>query len=108
MIAAVRATSNRLAELSASLSVLADEALDHGAVSCIEAAAPNTPVDTGALVGNVVIEKVPGGVNVLWLMHYAVYQNFGTSRGVPAAGFAEAGAEAGIDAINSHLATWGG
>lgn len=108
MQARITATSNRLAELKPALRALGESALDAGAVTCIEAADPRTPRDTGALVGNVVIEAGDGYRNVIWLMHYAIYQNFGTSRGVPASGFAEAGAEAGLEAINSHLAMWGG
>lgn len=108
MQARITATSNRLAELKPALRALGESALDAGAVTCIEAATPRTPVDTGALRANVVIESGQGYRNVKWLQHYAIYQNFGTSRGVPASGFAEAGAEAGLEAINSHLAMWGG
>lgn len=103
----IEAVSNRLGELSASLSDLAEEALDHGVVTCLEVSGPLTPVDTGALKADVVIESGQGYRNVVWTRHYAGYQNFGTSRGVPAAGFANAGADAGLEAIDSHLAMWG-
>lgn len=103
----IEAVSNRLGELSASLSDLAEESLDHGVVTCLEVSAPRTPVDTGALKANVVIESGQGFRTVHWTQHYAAYQEFGTSRGVPASGFATAGADAGLEAIDSHLAMWG-
>ncbi len=103
----IRATSNRLGELSGALRGLAEEALDHGVTTLIEVADPRTPVDTGALKANKVIEKGSGSRTITWVQEYAAYQEFGTSRGVPARAFARTGAEAGLEAIESHLRTFG-
>jgi hypothetical protein len=51
---------------------------------------PYTPVDTSALVNNVVVTGARGRqpATVHWLQHYAAYQELGTVRGVTPKRFA--------------------
>ena len=72
------------------------------------AADPMTPVDTGMLKGNKSIEAGAGSRTITWNQEYAAYQEFGTSRGVPANGFAAAGADAAGAVIESKLGRWPG
>lgn len=74
------------------------DAINHGINSGIEAGDPRTPVDTGNLVGNKVIQYASAGNlegEIHWAAEYALYQNSGTGRGVPASGFADEAAEVG-------------
>ena len=99
---------NHLSRIASSLDPYVEEALDHGVVTVMEVADPLTPVDTGALRANRAANRIPGGREIIWIQHYAAYQEFGTSRGVPAKRFARTGADAGIEVINGLLAGWEG
>lgn len=103
----VDVTSNILGRLASSLDGTLEAALDAGVATCIAVADPLTPVDTGALKGNKSIERGAGSRMITWNQHYAAYQEFGTSRGVPARGFAKAGADAASAVIAAELGKWG-
>ena len=101
--------TNNFAHLGASLGDAVDSALDHGVITLIEVATPLTPVDTGMLRGNVVITRGEGEREVVWVMPYAIYQNFGgygRNGGGKAYLFANQGADAAEGAINAALADW--
>lgn len=102
----VEASLNILPELAASLGSHVEQALDHGVVTALEVADGHTPVDTGALRSNITVNKSAGEREIIWNQHYAVYQNFGTSRGVPARLFANLGADAGMEAAQAYLRQW--
>lgn len=99
--------SNRLGELRASLDGTLEAALDAGVAVAIATADPLTPVDTGLLRGNKSVERTTGSRVITWNQEYAAYQEFGTSRGVPANGFAQAGADAATPVIQAALGEWG-
>lgn len=99
---------NRFGEFAGTLDETIETALDAGVVACIAAADPRTPVDTGALRANKTISGGAGERIITWNQHYAAYQNFGTSRGVPANHFAEAGADAALPVIEANLGRWPG
>ena len=99
---------NNLGAIAATIQPFVEDALDHGVVTLIEVADPLTPRDTGALVANKSIDRGAGSRTVTWNQHYAAYQEFGTSRGVPANRFGATGADAAIEVINGRLATWEG
>lgn len=103
----VHAGINILGYLAESLDETVENALDHGIVTAWEVATPRTPVDTGDLRANVVVNKTPGQREMIWLQHYAIYQEFGTSRGVRANLFATQGADAATEVVNGLLAGWG-
>lgn len=90
-------------------------ALNAGLMATIGYADPLTPVGpTGFLKGHKAIQVAsPGSLtaSVTWVMFYAGYQNWGTSRGVPAKHFADGGAAraqpgliAGLRAVGGQLA----
>ncbi len=97
---------NRFGEFAGTLDSTLQTALDAGVKACIATADPMTPVDTGALRGNKSISGGGDSRTITWNQHYAAYQEFGTSRGVPARGFAKAGADAALPVIQSHLGRW--
>ena len=99
---------NHLPRIASTLDPYVEDALDHGVVTLLEVADPLTPVDTGALLANRSASRIAGGREVVWTQHYAVYQEFGTSRGVTAKRFARTGADAGLEVINGLLADWEG
>lgn len=66
-----------------------------GALDIYAASIPYTPVDTGALRGNVTADE--HGVH--WHQGYAAYQEFGTSRGVTAKSFAAQGFASGYPSM---------
>lgn len=102
----VHAGINILGYLADSLDQTVEDALDHGIVTAWEVADPLTPVDTGALRMNVTVAKRPGEREMTWNQHYAIYQEFGTSRGVPANLFATQGADAATGVVSGLLANW--
>jgi hypothetical protein len=108
MSVSIDVTLNIFPQLVGQFDPMVEGALDAGTAAGIAAADPRTPRDTGALAGNKVIVRSPGYREIGWLMEYAPYQNFGTSRGVPAHGFAEAGADAALPVINAELGRFGG
>jgi len=99
---------NRFGEFAGTLDATLSAALDAGVKTCIAVADPLTPVDTGALRGNKTISGGSTERTITWNQHYAAYQEFGTSRGVPARGFAQAGADAALPVIQSRLGRWPG
>ena len=103
----VHAQINILGYLADSLDETVENALDHGVVTALEVADPRTPVDTGALRSNISVNKGAGQREIVWNQHYAIYQEFGTSRGVPANLFATQGADAATEVVNGLLAGWG-
>lgn len=103
----VHAQVNILDQLADSLDKTVEDALDHGVVTLLEVADGHTPVDTGALRSNITTLKRPDEREVIWNQHYAIYQEFGTSRGVPANLFATQGADAATEVVNGLLAGWG-
>lgn len=103
-IASIVVASNNFHALASGFSGKVEAALDAGVRVGIAAADPRTPVDTGALKGNKTIQRSPGFRSITWNQHYAVYQNFGTSRGVPANHFAEAAVDAATPVIQAGIA----
>ena len=103
----VQVLNNRFGQLANSLDAALEAALDAGVKAATATADPLTPVDTGELRGNKTIERSPGSRTITWNQHYAAHQEFGTSRGVPAHGFAKAGADAAEPVISAGLAGWG-
>lgn len=99
---------NNLGRISRTIEPYVEETLDHGVVTLIEVADPLTPVDTGVLRSNKAIHKKTMARDVIWLQHYAAYQEFGTSRGVEAKKFGATGADAAIEVIDGRLAAWEG
>lgn len=99
---------NNLGAIAATIQPFVEDTLDHGVVTLVEVADPLTPVDTGALVNNKTIAGNTGYRAVIWNQHYAAYQEFGTSHGVPANKFGATGADAAIEVIDSRLAGWEG
>lgn len=99
---------NNLGKIAATIQPFVEDTLDHGVITLIEVADPLTPVDTGALKANKAIEKKTMARDVIWLQSYAAYQEFGTSRGVPAKKFGATGADAAIEVINDRLGRWEG
>lgn len=97
---------NRFPEFASSLEQAVEDSMDHGLITLLEVADMYTPVDTGALRGNIVISTGSGSREVTWVQHYAIYQNFGTSRGVSAKNFAGHGANAATEATQAALANW--
>lgn len=108
MAVRIVATLNRFPEFARSLPQVRERALDAGVAQCIATADPLTPVDTGALKGNKSIDAGAGSRTITWNQHYAAYQEFGTSRGVPARAFARSGADAALPVIAAELKGWPG
>lgn len=107
MSASIQVVFNHLPAIAGQLDGIIETALDLGAATAIATADPLTPVDTGALRGNKTIERSSGYRAVTWNQDYAAYQNMGTSRGVPAHGFAEAGMDAAVPVVQAHLGRFG-
>jgi hypothetical protein len=86
--------SNRLPQLPAIGRQKASQGVRRAAFAVQRGAAPFTPVRTGALKANFIMDFFNAGLSaeVKWAMFYAIFQNFGTRRGVTAKGFAEKGA----------------
>ena len=91
----VTVTQNRLPQLKANGKRKAGQAVRRAAFNTQRYAAPLTPVDTGALKANVIIDQAGDGLSatVKWGQFYAIFQEYGTSRGVSAKRFAQGGAE---------------
>ena len=106
-IASIVVASNRFPALAAGFNVKVEAALDAGVRAGIAAADPKTPRDTGNLVGNKTIQRAPGFRSITWNAPYAVFQNWGTSRGVPANHFAEAAVDAATPVIQAGIAGFG-
>ncbi len=103
--ALVRVVVNRLGGYGGGFDAAVDRGLLRTARVGSEASAGSTPVKTGALVGTKRAEMVGRGrARVYWPAHYAAYQEFGTSRGVPARGFAVAGFDAAVAAAPGIMA----
>lgn len=104
----VHAQINILPEIIESFPQMVEDALDEGVITTVEVAMPLTPVDTGALRANITmpIARTPGYREITWNQHYAIYQEFGTSRGIRANLFATQGADAGTEAVQAALNDW--
>jgi hypothetical protein len=102
-IAHVVVVHNTFNALAGRLDAGLEAALDAGLAAGIAAADSKTPVDTGLLKGNKSISRSPGFRSLTWNQHYAVYQNFGTARGVPANHFAEAAVDAATPVIQAGI-----
>lgn len=91
----VTVQSNRLPQLRAQGKRRASAAVRRAGFNTARYAAPLTPVDTGALKANFVLDIFNGGLSATlkWVMFYALFQNYGTSRGITGKHFAEGGAE---------------
>ena len=103
-IASVVVASNRFPDIARGFNAKVEAALDAGVAVGIAAADARTPVDTGNLKGNKTIGRAPGFRSITWNAPYAAYQNFGTSRGVPANHFAEAAVDAATPVIQAGIA----
>lgn len=92
LAAEVRVRFNKLPRMGQGLEAAVDAGLREVADAAGQASGPATPVDTGELKGTARTEQV-GRMRWrrYWPASYAAYQNFGTSRGVPARHFAETG-----------------
>jgi HK97 gp10 family phage protein len=103
-IAHVVVVHNTFNALAGRLDAGLEAALDAGLAAGIAAADSKTPRDTGMLVANKTIQRSSGFRSITWNQHYAAYQNFGTSRGVPANHFAEAAVDAATPVIQAGIA----
>lgn len=105
---------NNVPQVNPRMRAGAAAALNAGIMATIGYADPLTPVDKGLLKNNKTIKNAsPGNLNasVTWNQFYGPYQNWGTSRGVPAKHFADGGAAraqpnliAGLKAVGGQLA----
>ena len=103
-IASIVVAHNGFHALANGFNAKVEAALDAGVRVGLAAADQKTPVDTGALKANKTIQRGPGFRSITWNQEYAVYQNFGTSRGVPANHFAEAAVDAAGPVIAAGIA----
>mgnify|MGYP001159297166 CR=1 FL=1 len=97
---------NHLPQVAPKLRAATASALNVGLMATIGYADPLTPVDTGLLKGNKDIQLASAGnlqAVLSWLQHYAIYQEMGTSRGVPARHFAQGGADAAKPALMAAM-----
>ncbi len=85
LTATVVIKTNHFPGMSGRLRAKVDDVLTKGALDLYAASIPMTPVDTGALRGNVTATK--DGVH--WHQGYAAYQEMGTVRGVTPKLFAQ-------------------
>ena len=108
MSVTIEVTLNRFGEFAGTLDSTLQAALDAGVQTCIATADPLTPVDTGALRANKSISGGGDSRTITWNQDYAAYQEFGTSRGVPARHFARSGADAAVPVIEAALGRWPG
>lgn len=76
--ATVTIKTNHLPGMSGRLTGAVDDVLTKGALDIYAASIPWTPIETGALRGNVTTNK--NGVH--WHQHYAAHQEMGTVRGI--------------------------
>lgn len=76
----VTVVSNRLPQLRAQGKRKASQAVRRAGLNTARYAAPETPVDTGALKANFVLDIYNGGLSATlkWAMFYAIFQNYGT------------------------------
>jgi HK97 gp10 family phage protein len=103
-IASIVVASNSFHAIARGFDVKVEAALDAGVRAGISAADAKTPVDTNNLRSNKSIRRAPGFRSITWNAHYAAFQNFGTSRGVPANHFAEAAVDAANPVIAAGIA----
>jgi hypothetical protein len=107
--------SNRIPQVTPKMQAGAAAALNAGGMAMIGYADPLTPVGpTGLLKGNKTIRTAsPGSLtfSCTWNQFYGIYQEMGTSRGVPARHFARDGSAraqpnliAGLKAVGGQLA----
>lgn len=79
---------NHLPRLKAQGKQRASQAVRRAALATWRFSAPHTPVDTGALKANVIVDVANGGLSatVRWGQEYAVFQNEGTRGATARAG----------------------
>lgn len=106
MAVRIVATLNRFPEFARSLPAVRERALDAGVAQCIATADPLTPVDTGALRGNKVIDSGAGSRTITWGQSYAAYVELGTYK-MGARPFARPGADAALPVIAAELGKFG-
>lgn len=84
----VTVASNRLPHLQAQGKRRASAAVRRAGFNTARHAAPFTPVDTGALKANFVLDISNGGLSATlrWAQFYAVFQNMGTKGATAAPG----------------------
>lgn len=100
-------TSNIFPRLARNFPVAAAAATNVAIARTIEVSDPLTPVDTGAMRANKVLDHATpgdpsGGIH--WAQEYTGFQNFGTVRGVVGQHFVEQGVEAGVQRWHQELA----
>jgi hypothetical protein len=100
----VTVASNRLPQLRAQGKRKASQAVRRAGFNTIRHAAPLTPVDTGALKANFVLDITNGGLSAVlkWAQFYAFFQNDGT-RYITGKRFAEGGAEKAFPRFQSDM-----
>jgi hypothetical protein len=101
---------NHLPQVPPKLRAATASALNVGIMATIGYADPLTPVDTGLLKGNKDITlATPGSLQaaLAWLQFYAIFQEMGTSRGVPARHFAQGGVDAARPALLAAMTAVG-
>jgi HK97 gp10 family phage protein len=101
---------NHIPGVNPKLRAAAAKGLNTGIMAAIGYADPLTPVDTGALKGNKSIVNASVGslvAQVTWNQHYAIYQEFGTSRGVSAKQFATRGGQQAQPALVAAMSAVG-
>lgn len=102
----VTVTKNNLPMLKARGKQKAQQAVRRAAFNTHRYSAPLTPVDTGALKANVIIDVTNGGLSatVKWGQFYGIFQEFGTRRGIAPKRFAQGGAEKAFPAFQRDMA----
>lgn len=102
MIAAsVTIKTNRFPGMGGRLNRAVDDILTKGALDLYAASIPYTPVDTGALRGNVTANRE----GVHWHQGYASFQEMGTIRGVTPKLFARTAFEQTVPGIRAALSS---
>jgi hypothetical protein len=86
-------TINKLPQIASGGKLRVSQALRRAGYATQRYAAPLTPVRTGALKANVIVSADDSTCTVRWGQEYAIYQEFGTRRGIPPKAFARGGAE---------------
>lgn len=101
--ASLRVVRNLFPGMGGRFEIAVEDAMNQIGQRIIDGSKPQTPVDTGELIGSSYVQVEGFSGYVGWRAEHAIYQNFGTSRGIVGKHFAEAGAKAGAEYIQSEL-----
>lgn len=92
-----------LEKLVSNITTGAKSALEAGGKAGLAEAQNRAPVDTGYLKGQLYQQLSGKGVELGGKADYTIYQEFGTSRGVPARSFIRGGAEVAVKTVMQQL-----